>query len=268
VTLRPSEILLISEFLAAVSVLISSLEVFAYRECLTESGLQSWTVHQVRRRSFVVGRSSRFFDFLFRYPNVLGLLAIRSICAVLLLVLAPNNVIRPWLDVMIACGFWLLYLRCPYGWDGADQMAVIVLVPLAAARWIGGHGPEIALAFIAAQLCVSYWSAGIWKAVSPVWRQEPTLTGILRTRGYGNQTLANFLESRPHASKALGWLVVATEMTVPMALVLPSPYRLVLLFWGLLFHLGTAVLMGLNTFFWSFAAAYPAMIYWASRLTS
>ena len=35
---------------------------------------------------------------------------------------------------------------------------------------------------------------------------------------------------------------------------------------GLAFHAGCAVLMGLNCFFWSFVATYPAIILTSTRL--
>ena len=31
--------------------------------------------------------------------------------------------------------------------------------------------------------------------------------------------------------------------------------------WGVVFHIANAFTMGLNTFFWSFLATYPALLY-------
>ncbi|MEQ1949591.1 MAG: hypothetical protein ABL995_20535 [Bryobacteraceae bacterium] len=250
----------------AFSVAIASAEVFFYSAPLKDTGLQSWEVGRVRYRAFSLRPLDAITDFLFRYPNVLALHAIRLLAAVLLLTNAAPGGQAIW-DFLIVLLFWALYLRCPYGWDGSDQMTVVVLLPLGLAHLIdgptlSGNATRIALAFIAAQLCVAYLSAGVWKLVSPVWRNEPALTGILHTRSYGAPAVARLLDGHATLSCALGWGVMVVETLFPLVFVVPRPAQFAFLAVGLGFHLGTAVLMGLNTFFWSFAAAYPALLYW------
>jgi hypothetical protein len=54
-------------------------------------------------------------------------------------------------------------------------------------------------------------------------------------------------------------MVIVGECGFPLVLVASRPLRRAMLAGGLLFHAAVALLMNLNTFFWSFAAAYPAL---------
>jgi hypothetical protein len=83
---------------------------------------------------------------------------------------------------------------------------------------------------------------------------------------YGAAPADAFLRRHPALLPWLSRSVVAAECLFPLALVTPLPVSLALLAGGLAFHLLAAVFMGLNTFLWSFAATYPAILYCAARL--
>jgi hypothetical protein len=83
---------------------------------------------------------------------------------------------------------------------------------------------------------------------------------------YGCAPVGRFLAARPRLCAVLARGAVAFECLFPLALVLPLPMRLGLLAAGLLFHLLNGLFMGLNTFFWSFTATYPAILYCAASL--
>jgi hypothetical protein len=51
------------------------------------------------------------------------------------------------------------------------------------------------------------------------------------------------------------------EIIFPVVLVAPPGVLVALLFAGAMLHLGTAVLIGLDTFFWAFTATFPAIIF-------
>jgi hypothetical protein len=57
-----------------------------------------------------------------------------------------------------------------------------------------------------------------------------------------------------------GWLVMLFEVIFPIVFVAPAPIVAVLLMVGLAFHLGCAVLMGLNSFVWAFPATYLCVL--------
>jgi hypothetical protein len=56
------------------------------------------------------------------------------------------------------------------------------------------------------------------------------------------------------------WGVIAFECGSPSLVLGGTSGALLLTAVGLSFHLGTAVVMGLNTFVWAFGACYPAVI--------
>jgi hypothetical protein len=77
---------------------------------------------------------------------------------------------------------------------------------------------------------------------------------------YGRQPIAAFLYGHPRVARTAGRAVIAMELSLPLALVLPDPLALGLLGVGVLFHLSTAVVMGLNNFLLAFLAAYPSAV--------
>ena len=154
----------------------------------------------------------------------------------------------------------LLTYRSAFGTDGSDQMSnivsaglLVVAVPSGPVWCIAGFG------FIAFQSCLSYTTAGIAKAISPVWRNGTALYKIMNTGTYGHAWLANVLSQNRVVGYLLCWVTIVFETTFPLSLMLPSKPLLLILAIGFLFHAGIAVFMGLNAFLWSFLASYPAI---------
>lgn len=243
--------------LAAVSTLISSLELLARPDLHADGHLMSWEVGQLRsaavlRRASAVGLRNVMSTTGFR-----SLLAGRVVASAALLVASPTGGGAAALTGTVAVSSMALMSRSPYGWDGADQMSAIMFLGLCA----GSVLPEIRPAlnrFFAYQLCLSYLASGVAKAGSREWRSGAALTGITGTRMYGNERLHRYLRDRPAHATALAWCVIVAECAFPLVLVVPRRARHAALAGGVLFHAVVAVTMNLNTFFWSFAAAYPA----------
>jgi hypothetical protein len=150
----------------------------------------------------------------------------------------------------------------PFGLDGSDQMATIIFVNLALARLLPTSLASSAFLWvIALQGCLAYFTAGFAKLVSVPWRSGDAIAGISATRIYGPGIARLILADRPVLSVLLCWSVILTECVFPLCLVVPRPLALLMLAGGTLFHLAAGVTMGLNTFFWSFVATYPA-IFW------
>lgn len=244
--------------LAAASTLISSLELLARPELYRDDHLMSWDVGQLRSRGFVRGMSARALRPLMAYPVFRALLFGRVAASAALLTSSPGPTATALLTGTAAASSVAVTLRSPYGWDGADQMSSIMLVGLCA----GSVLPELRPAlnrFFAHQLCLSYLASGVAKAGSEEWRSGAALPGIASTRMYGNDRLFQLLRARPRWAKLLAWLVIVGECAFPLVLVVPRRARQAFMAAGLLFHAVVAVTMNLNTFFWSFAAAYPAL---------
>lgn len=73
--------------------------------------------------------------------------------------------------------------------------------------------------------------------------------------------MAALLGRHPWISRALTWTTWGLECSFPLVLVVGFPAGYLWLGWGAVFHLGIAVVLGLNTFPWAWLATYPAIIY-------
>jgi hypothetical protein len=64
----------------------------------------------------------------------------------------------------------------------------------------------------------------------------------------------------------LAWSVILTECLFAVALLTPFPITLAILIGGAAFHIMSGLVMGLNTFIWSFVATYPAILWVQARV--
>ena len=241
--------------LASIATLISSLELLARRELHEPGHLMSWEVGQLRSSHYVRGRRGRLISRLMALPAFRALLGLR-VGASAALLLRASGVGR--LRFAVAASSIATTMRSPFGWDGADQMSALTFSGLTVASWLPELRPDVRR-FFAYQLCLSYLASGAAKAVAPEWRSGAALTGIFSTKMYGDERVYRLLRERPVVAKYGSRAVIAAECSFPLVLVAPPPIRRCALAGGLLFHGIAALTMNLNTFFWSFAAAYPAL---------
>ena len=247
---------------AAVGLMISSLEFISARRCLQDDGLMSWQVARTRDRFLGAGASGALLDSVLAYPTVLGLLAFRAALALAVIVAPPGLIPTPWLVFPLALMCWLFVSRSMYGQDGADQMLWIIFAGLTFVSVAPTHAVRMAyLWFIAAQGCLSYFTAGVAKFSAKGWRDGTFLTAIVATRIYGHPKAAQLLAAHPRLAMAMSRVIVAWECGFPLVFLLPRPVALAIMATGVCFHLGNAMLMGLNTFLWAFLATYPAIVY-------
>jgi hypothetical protein len=192
-----------------------------------------------------------------------------SLCALGALTVVTGRV--PAVPVLLVLASQLyLVARHPVGADGSDQMFSLLLVTLAIATSLAGNPIVLhaCLWFTALQAALAYASSGVAKLVSPMWRSGYALFRIVCTETYGAKWAATLLQGRPQLCRFLSWSVIVLEMLFPLVLLLPAPYALVALALPLAFHVGCAVVMGLNSFIWAFPATYPAVIFCAAQLRS
>jgi hypothetical protein len=249
--------------IAGVAVVIGSLEtLFSWRDCTAGSIFDG---RQLARLTILDGSAParRLLGWLFTTPALLALTLVRLICGVVLLLPSTSPTLR---GIAAATAFLIggaLIWRNRFGTDGSDQMAAIVLAGVA----VGSLFPptdlavRVALAFIAIQACLAYGVAGIAKVLSPVWRSGQIIGAIMATETWGSRSFAAWLTSSRAASLLVCWMVIAAECTFPAVFIAPTWLAVALLGWGLSFHVMCALTMGLNTFFWAFVAAYPAIVY-------
>jgi hypothetical protein len=248
--------------LAAVSILISNVEYLFARRILTDGGILSWPVASLRHAWLISGWTGRLLGSLLAYPNVLVLIGCRVALAAFVLVAPLSLTCTPWILLPLSFVTVAFYMRSNYGLDGADQMAWIIVASLTLVSVAPGRSVIVAgLWFIALQSCLSYVVAGIAKASARGWREGTFLPAIFQTAIYGHRRLGRLLSVRPALSSMLSRAVIAWECSFPLVLVAPPSVVAPVLLMGVAFHAVNAYLMGLNTFFWSFAATYPAILY-------
>jgi uncharacterized membrane protein YphA (DoxX/SURF4 family) len=169
--------------------------------------------------------------------------------------------------VALAVAALLQRFLLPFGGDGSDMMARALTITLAIAFPLAydATARRIALAFIAAQLCLAYGASGVAKLFGESWRSGSAVQRILHT-GYGHAGLARSAVDRwPRIGKALTWIVIGLEIVFPIAVVLGGWLAFGALAAVAMLQLGIAVTMGLNRFTPWFVAAYPATAWAACR---
>jgi len=248
--------------LACVGGFISTLEWISNRRQLKNDGLFSWAVFETRGVVVKPEPLERLLNGLVQYRPFLGLLVLR-LAAMLCLPVAL------WLGhgstavlIIVFGSSLLMHFRCPFGMDGSDQMLTQIFGALLLGNLSGSDlGHRAALWFIGAQACLSYFTSGMAKAVSPHWRDGKVVFAIFNTRTYGYEPVARLLKNKPGVTKSLGRGAVLMECIFPASMLVGFPACLIFIAWGVAFHIMNAVVMGLNSFFWSFVATYPAVLY-------
>jgi hypothetical protein len=247
--------------LVSMYVMVTSLEFLVQRRVLQDSGLLGWPVCQVRHPAFVRSWFASPLDLFFRYRVTMTIIGVRLGCAAVLFA-APAIPARQILLPFVAVTALLLGGRSPFGMDGADQMGSLTLAALALQALV--PTPLVSAAvlwFLTLQLVMSYVVAGTAKLLGPMWRDGSAIWGIASTRMYGVPRMGLWLKGHERISMIFAWGVIAGEAGFGAAFFLPRPFALPFVIGGSMFHFLAAALMGLNTFFWSFMATYPALLY-------
>lgn len=254
------------ERLAAVGVALASAELLTVRSQLSPVGMLNYEIPQSRARWMLAGPGSSALAHVFQYPAVLAVIALRMGAALLLVAGVSSGGFETVLVATIALTSIGLSVRTPFGNDGADQMTVLIFTALTLALLAGTELAAVAsLWFLAAQTCLSYLTAGAAKTTAIGWRNGDAIRGIFRTTVYGHPFIGRLVRDRRLLATFVGLSVVCTECLFALVLIAPQPLVFVFLAGGLLFHVGSAIFMGLNTFFWSFAGTYPAILFCAAQ---
>ena len=155
------------------------------------------------------------------------------------------------------------------GGDGAEQMAILTLFAscLAVLPGVDHSATTLAVYFIGAQLILSYFTAGVVKAISPTWRGGSAIGLIMGSEAYGQRWAATLFETFPGLSRWLTRSIVLVECIFPLILFAPPGIAMAMLAAGFVFHAVCAVTMGLNTFVIAFPATYLCVIYLAQQVS-
>lgn len=252
----------LSVVLVCIGVVIDTLEYMVVAPHYSSGGIYSGRILRTRYNYAQAPVLRGLHDRLFSDTAFKMLLIVRLIFVGLLFVPGGGDYYYAGcLFVIMVTGFFTSY-RSIYGGDGSNQMQNVVLFGVIASLLIDPVSGlrMIGVWFIVLQSCLSYSASGWSKLLSHTWRSGAAVFLIFNTATYGLKPVAKFLNGKKYLQKFLSWSVMIFEVIFPVVLILPPKGALLLLFIGLTFHLGNAVIMGLNTFFWSFFATYPLVM--------
>ena len=191
------------------------------------------------------------FDSIFMTDaRVFYLLFIMSVGALWLLI-GYNTRFATFISLV---SLFLLYNRLPEITDGGDNITLLMLVYMLfllphRAKFSSGQFRvwlhNLAVLAIIFQLIVMYFTSGLAKANGDWWQQGVAMYYISQVQWY---TLpgAQELFTNPWIVTLATYSSMFYQLLFPMALV--SRIRLPWILFGILFHMGIAVLMGLVTF--------------------
>ncbi len=221
---------------------------------------------QALELSFVAPRLAR--GALFPLPplqqGVRGLLVGGGFAALLLLqgAVALLLALSAWAPVVPVLAFVTLLVGTRFDGNfngGSDRMTLVVLsgltIELAAPWWPAAR--LVGLGWIAVQLTLSYFVAGVAKLREPTWRNGSALGAILKS---GHYVVPPSVRQLPDiVVGALGFVTLGFELTFPLVFIVahtaPAFFAL-----ALGFHLVNFLVLGLNRFFWAWLAAWPALL--------
>jgi hypothetical protein len=210
--------------------------------------LELWLVRRELEAAFPWAIVRRDYGVRFAFPWPWSI----ALQGVLALALLTPYAAFPWIALALALAQAARF-RGSYN-GGSDAMTLVVLLGLALAR---SFDTRLGLAYIAAQLVLSYFLAGVFKLRDPRWRDGSALPALLSAPQYRTTPV--------RVPRVAAYAVLGFECSFPLALLdvrLCATYAVI----GLVFHALNARLLGLNRFLWAWLAAYPALFAWSVRL--
>lgn len=222
-------------------------------------GLFDWGVLRLRR-SVLTFRPLRALDWvLSRRAPTMTLLIVGVACSAGVVV-TWGTVFTLWLALLSTLFLLVLALRFPLGRDGSDQLLLVLsLAVLGYSVRPSELSAAVFAGLICAHLVVGYEISGVTKLAGKPWRSGRALGEILSTRCYGWPALGAALPQ--WALATAGWSVMIFEATFIAVLIPWPPVGLAVIALGVLFHFGTWLTMGLNSFFVGYVGAYPVLIW-------
>jgi len=244
-------------WLLFLSLTISSLHNISNSSAFGQNGLLAWSLQKYAYQE--KGLEWTFLDNLFGRTGFVLLNLLR----LALLAAGFANVFLPLVLPALLLVSVVIYIRAFLPMSGADQLNTIVLTCLVPGSMVPSPAIHaISLCAIAGQVIFCYFSNGLLKTQAPGWWKGTHLKTLLLTGNYSRKGVAGLaaITGQP-LFRALGSMIVIWELSAILAPFLPAALLWTYLGAGILFHLTIAVVMGLNTFFWSYVSTYPAILF-------
>ena len=171
----------------------------------------------------------------------------------------------PMVGLAILSLFILQRFQGPYN-GGSDRMGLLALWCLTLSRLMPTlHLREVVFGYLGVQLMLSYVVSGWVKVVNPDWRTGRALRDVFQFSAYPVAEDLRRWADRPRVMLAMSWAVIAFELAFPLTM-LSRPALIIGLAIAATFHLANACLFGLNRFFWTWLATYPAILWLQGRV--
>lgn len=149
---------------------------------------------------------------------------------------------------------------------GSSKMSVLIVTCIFAAHIAPDRDwQELAMAYLAAQLILSYFVSGYIKIIKHEWRSGAALCDVFRYSAYPVSERLRIWADRPRVLWGMSWGVMGFEVVFPLTILHPVALCVGLIVAGS-FHLSNALFFGLNRFFWIWLCAYPSLIWFQGRI--
>ncbi|MEV8595274.1 alpha/beta fold hydrolase [Streptomyces sp. NPDC052012] len=250
----------VSERLAALTTLSSSLEYMDQHRHMDPGGLNDWEIMKRTPEARNVALR-KVANVVSRKKVTLALHATRAAVSVGML-LPGNSRWRGAGNLFLSGTSCLLQARHRYGTDGSDQVANLVQSVTGVTRLAKKPETQDALLwYIGVQASMSYAISGWVKLVGDKWRDGTALPGVMRTRTYGSEPIYRLTQRHPKASKAVQHATLAMECLFPLVYVAGGRFTRPFLAAAASFHVANAFVMGLGRFMTAFPAMHPMVAY-------
>ena len=250
--------------IASIGIIINSFELLNRRHLFQNNSLFSWVLINKLRPSLARHRSvNRLINFCISYPNILWLIGIRLLSAFIILFFQNEY----WL---VSIAIWFLYLSGILIFNTRAIVRTrytvflqVILVTLSLQRLSPNSSTlEVACIWtIAIQCCLVYFENGLTKLKEANWRQGAVINNVLRNPLYKSSISRFSILEKSTFLKTVSWSVLIFETAFPISLLGGNASLIIFLGFGIAFHFINSWILGLGSFFWTFVAAYPAIIF-------
>lgn len=249
----------LSKVLASVAAFLYALEFILNPALIDNSSIYSHKILRLGKKGY--GKST--YNFLFSTQTFKFLFLALIILSLLNIVFLTYTVVSNIICLVILIILLWTHSKNSFGKDGGDQMLVFVFIclsiPLINLESV--FIKQLTMFLLAYQVMFSYLVASFSKLKGELWRNGKALTGISYSNLYGNKKLYSILIKTPFLSGILSFLVISFQLIFPITLIFPINIFLVFFLIGFLFHLFNSVVLGLNSFLFSFLSTYPSLLY-------
>ncbi|WP_374008942.1 alpha/beta fold hydrolase [Leifsonia sp. LS-T14] len=248
------------ERLTAATTIVSSAEYLARPREFEPGSLGDWGIIRDRFANLPAWQQ-RTLSAASRPTVSRGLHVGRVLASAALLVPAGPKV-RAIANGYLAASAAALYPRSTYGSDGSDQVCFQTATAAFVARAVPEPGvQDAAIWYIALQSALAYAVSGWVKLFGRSWRTGTAVSGVMRTRAYGNRLLWRFLKDRPRLAKVSAHSMLAFEGLFPLVFVANGRLTQSFIAAAAAFHTFIAGSMGLGRFLTAFGSMLPAVAY-------